>query len=313
MLTQLGKTEITVPSLCLGTWSWGDKLFWNYGKNYGKKEIEKAFQTALECGLNFFDTAEVYGNGLSEELLAEFRQNSEKSIEIATKFAPLPWRFSEYSLKNALTASLKRLQVPRITLYQVHWPFTFLLSQKTLMNALADEVKQGRILAVGVSNYSAEEMSLAHRILGDRGVLLATNQVRYSLLNRQIEKQGILKTAQELGVTILAYSPLAQGLLTGKYTAKNPPAGARSFDARFKESGLKKIEPVLSLLRQIGNKYAKNMAQVALNWINAQESVIAIVGVKNSEQVKNNAGALGWKMTEEEMEELEIITRSWLN
>ena len=312
MLTKLGQTEITVPSLCLGTWSWGDRLFWNYGQKYGKKEIEEAFQVALEFGLTFFDTAEVYGNGLSEKLLGEFRQNLSQPIDIATKFGPLPWRLWGDSVQEALTASLKRLQQEQITLYQVHWPFTFLMSQETLMNALADQVKQGRILAVGVSNYSAEQMRLAQKFLAARGVPLATNQVRYSLLNRQIESQGIFKTARELGVTVLAYSPLAQGLLTGKYTAQNPPTGPRSLDSRFKESGLKKIEPVLSLLRQIGEKYDKTPAQVALNWINAPDSVIAIAGVKNADQVRDNAGALGWQMTAAEIEGLEIATRPWL-
>ena len=313
MPTTLGKTEITVPSLCLGTWSWGDSLFWNYGKNYGKKEVEEAFKVALEYGLNFFDTAEVYGNGLSEKLLGEFMKNMDRPIYIATKFGPLPWRIWGDSVKDALTDSLKRLQLSQIPLYQVHWPFTFFMSQETLMNALADEVEQGRILAVGVSNYSADEMCLAHKILASRGVTLATNQVRYSLLTRQIESKGILKTARELGVTILAYSPLAQGLLTGKYTAKNPPTGPRSLDSRFNESGFKKIEPVLSLLRQIGEKYNKTTAQVALNWINARDDVIAIAGVKNADQVRDNAGALGWKMTQNEIESLELASRPWLS
>ncbi|MDJ0726791.1 MAG: aldo/keto reductase [Prochloraceae cyanobacterium] len=313
MPTTLGKTEITVPSLCLGTWAWGDNLFWNYGKNYGKQEVEEAFKVALEYGLNFFDTAEVYGNGLSEKLLGEFTKNTDRPTYIATKFGPLPWRIWGDSVKDALTASLDRLQMSQIPLYQVHWPFTFFMSQETLMNALADEVKQGRILAVGVSNYSADEMSLAHQILASRGVELATNQVKYSLLSRQIESKGILKKANELGVTILAYSPLAQGLLTGKYTAQNPPTGPRSFDAKFSKNGLQKIEPVLSLLRKIGEKYDKTMAQVALNWINSRPGVIAIAGVKNAKQVRDNAGALGWEMSKDEIESLELASRPWLS
>ncbi|MGF1490594.1 MAG: aldo/keto reductase [Prochloraceae cyanobacterium] len=313
MPTKLGKTEITVPSLCLGTWSWGDSLFWNYGKNYGKQEVEEAFKVALQYGLNFFDTAEVYGNGLSEKLLGEFMKNTSQPIYIATKFGPLPWRVWGQSVKDALQDSLDRLQVSQIPLYQVHWPFTFFMSQETLLNALADEVKAGKTLAVGVSNYSADEMRLAHQILADRGVILATNQVRYSLLSRQIESKGIWQTAQELGVTILAYSPLAQGLLTGKYTAKNPPTGPRSFDSRFSEKGLIKIEPVLSLLRKIGEKYDKTMAQVALNWINSRDSVMAIAGVKNAAQVRDNAGALGWEMSPEEIESLELASRPWLS
>ena len=217
------------------------------------------------------------------------------------------------SVADAVTASLKRLIVPKVTLYQVHWPFTFLMSQETLLNALADEVKQGRIEAVGVSNYSADEMSRAFEILEKRGVMLATNQVRYSLLSRQIEAKGILDKARELGITILAYSPLAQGLLTGKYTVEKQPMGARQFDSRFQKSGLEKIAPVMSLLKQIGEKYDKTVAQVALNWLVFQDSVIPIASCKNSEQVRQNAGAIGWEMTQEEFNQLEEITRPWLN
>lgn len=311
--TTLGKTEITVNPICIGTWAWGDKLFWNYGSNYGANEVESAFKTSLEAGINFFDTAEVYGNGLSEELLGKFMQETEQPVQIATKYGPLPWRFFPDSVTDAVTASLKRLILPKVTLYQVHWPFTFLMSQETLLNALADEVKQGRIEAVGVSNYSQEEMVQAHTTLAKRGVILATNQVKYSLLSRKIETKGILDTAKKLGVTILAYSPLAQGLLTGKYTVEKSPVGARQFDSRFQKSGLEKIEPVMSLLRTIGEKYDKTPAQVALNWLVFQDSVIPIAGCKNAQQVEQNIGAIGWEMSQEEFNQLEQITRPWLN
>ncbi|GGA49827.1 aldo/keto reductase [Okeania sp. KiyG1] len=311
--TTLGKTGITVNPICIGTWAWGDKFFWNYGSNYGANEVEAAFQTSLEAGINFFDTAEVYGNGLSEELLGKFMQKTEQTVQIATKYGPVPWRFFPESVADAVTASLKRLMLPKVTLYQVHWPFTFFMSQETLLNALADEVKQGRVEAVGVSNYSAEEMRQAHAILEKRGVILATNQVRYSLLSRQIEAKGILDTARELGVTILAYSPLAQGLLTGKYTVEKPPTGARQFDSRFQKKGLEKIAPVMSLLKQIGEKYDKTLAQVALNWLVFQDGVIPIAGCKNSEQVRLNIGAIGWEISQEEFNQLEEVTRPWLN
>ena len=311
--TTLGKTGITVNPICIGTWAWGDKFFWNYGTNYGANEVEAAFQIALEAGINFFDTAEVYGNGLSEELLGKFMQKTAQPVQIATKYGPVPWRFFPESVADAVTASLKRLMLPKVTLYQVHWPFTFFMSQDTLLNALADEVKQGRVEAVGVSNYSAEEMRQAHAIMEKRGVILATNQVRYSLLSRQIEAKGILDTARELGVTILAYSPLAQGLLTGKYTVEKTPTGARQFDSRFQKKGLEKVAPVMSLLKQIGDKYDKTLAQVALNWLVFQDGVIPIAGCKNSEQVRLNIGAVGWEMSQEEFNQLEEVSRPWLN
>jgi aryl-alcohol dehydrogenase-like predicted oxidoreductase len=187
------------------------------------------------------------------------------------------------------------------------------MSQETLMNALADEVKRGRIEAVGVSNYSAQQMREAHQILAARGVPLAVNQVRYSLLTRQIESNGILQTARELGVTILAYSPLAQGLLTGKYTADsaNTPKDGRRIDSRFSKEGLQKLEPVISLLRQLGDKHDRTPAQVALRWLIDQGNIIPIAGAKTAEQVKQNAGALGWRLGDDEIKQLDEVSRPY--
>ncbi|WP_193197664.1 aldo/keto reductase [Nostoc sp. MG11] len=310
----LGQNGPAVTPLCIGTWAWGDKLFWNYGDDYGQEELQEAFTAALEAGITFFDTAEIYGMGKSEKFLGQFLQKTQQPVQIATKFGPLPWRFTGQSVSDALTESLKRLQLERIALYQVHWPFAFLLSQETLMNALADEVKRGRIAAVGVSNYSAEQMRDAHQILAARGVPLAVNQVRYSLITRQIESKGIMATARELGVTIFAYSPLAQGLLTGKYTidSAETPSGARKIDPRFTKEGLQKIAPVISLLRSLGKKYDRTPAQVALNWLIAQGNVIPIAGVKTAQHVRQNAGALGWRLSEDEIKQLEEVSRPWL-
>ncbi len=311
----LGQSSIAVPPLCIGTWAWGDKLFWNYGSDYDAKQLKEAFNAALEAGTTFFDTAEIYGLGLSEELLGQFMRQSDKPALIATKFGPLPWRFTAQSVSDALTDSLKRLQVEQVALYQVHWPFSFLMSQETLMNALADEVQRGRIGAIGVSNYSAQQMQEAHKILASRGVPLAVNQVRYSLLTRQIESSGITVTAKQLGVTLLAYSPLAQGRLTGKYRLDSSakPTGARAFDPQFSKAGLEKIEPVVALLRQIGDLRDHTPAQVALNWLIAQGNVVAISGAKTAQQVQQNAGSLGWKLTNDEIAELEQVSRPWLH
>ncbi|MBF2047248.1 MAG: aldo/keto reductase [Elainella sp. C42_A2020_010] len=311
MEVTFGLNGPAVSPLGIGTWAWGDKLFWNYGKEYDAADLQAAFKAALDSGILFFDTAEIYGFGESERLLGEFMQQTDRPVTIATKYFPLPWRFNADAVADALTASLKRLQLPMVTLYQVHWPFDFLMGQTTLMNALADEVKQGRIQAVGVSNYSAEQMRQAHRLLADRGVPLAVNQVQYSLLARQIERNGVLSTARELGVTILAYSPLAQGLLTGKYTPETytPPTGARKLDPRFSRSGLEKLAPVINLLKSIGERHGRTPAQVALNWLIAQGNVIPIPGAKNPNQVEQNTGALGWSLTESEVAELAAATQ----
>ncbi|EDX77953.1 oxidoreductase, aldo/keto reductase family [Coleofasciculus chthonoplastes PCC 7420] len=310
--TTLAKDGPTLTSVGIGTWAWGDTLFWGYGKDYGVSQVRDAFAATLDAGVSFFDTAEVYGLGESESLLGQFMKEFGRPAQIATKYFPVPWRFTSQSVSDALTASLKRLQVEQIELYQVHSPFSFFMSQETLMNALADEVQRGRIASVGVSNYSAEQMREAHGYLAARGIPLAVNQVQYSLLERKIERNGVLDTARELGVTILAYSPLAQGLLTGKYTPENyvKPTGARSLDPRFSKGGLEKIAPVIKLLRQLGEKYDRTPAQVALNWLIAQ-GVVPIPGAKTAQQAQQNAGALGWSLTPEEVEQLDQVTRGF--
>jgi aryl-alcohol dehydrogenase-like predicted oxidoreductase len=306
--SNLDRSPLQLPPMGLGTWAWGDKLFWNYGSDYGDVELRLAFQAAISAGLTFFDTAEVYGLGKSEELLGQFAKGTTEPIIIATKFAPVPWRFQKQAVADALTASLKRLNVARVDLYQVHWPFELFLTPELLMDALADEYEQGRIGAVGVSNYDANQMRTAHRLLAARGVPLAVNQVRYSLITREIETNGVLTAARDLGVTILAYSPLAQGLLTGRYTPTKPPTGARSWDRRFSAEGLAKIAPTIELLKSIGLELDKTPAQVALNWLMAQPNVVPIPGVKTAAQVVQNAGALGWQLSEASVKQLSLVS-----
>lgn len=316
----LGPDGPSVPALGVGTWSWGDSLFWDYGKAYGDEDVRDAFNQSLDAGLSLFDTAEIYGLGQSERLIGQFMQDRNRAADqgkagavIATKYFPVPWRFSRQSVADALSASLERLQTNSVALYQVHWPLDLFLGQKDLMQALAEEVKKGRIATVGVSNYSAKQMREAHRYLAEFGVPLAVNQVQYSLLNRNIETNGVMAAARDLGVTILAYSPLAQGLLTGKYTpdGNTKPAGARWLDPRFSQQGLTKLLPVIQKLQDIANTYDRTPAQVALNWLIAQGNVLPIPGAKNGRQAAQNAGALGWQMAEAELEQLSRLTERY--
>jgi aryl-alcohol dehydrogenase-like predicted oxidoreductase len=312
-----GNSGIDVPQLGIGTWAWGDRCFWGYGKDYGEADVRRAFDASIDLELAFFDTAEVYGLGESERLLGKFLRSlapeTAKQVRIATKYMPLPWRVGKNIVHNAISDSLARLQVDAIDLYQVHQPVSFLMKQEVLMAALAEEFKQGRIKAIGVSNYSARQMRETHDFLGRRGIRLAVNQVQYSLLARQIEENGVLDTAEELGITILAYSPLAQGLLTGKYKSQRPPKGMRQFDPRFGDRGLFTIEPVVKLLRKTGEQFGRSPAQVALNWLMQKGKVIPIPGAKNAEQVKHNAGALDWALSEEDVYALDRASNPWKN
>lgn len=301
----LGKTDVRVPPLGLGTWQWGDSMFWGYGKGYAEGEIRAAFEASLAAGITFFDTAEVYGRGRSERFLGRFIAGRRDGLVIATKFMPLPWRLGKGQLLAALRKSLERLELRQVDLYQIHWPFPP-RPVEFWADALADAVQAGLVRAVGVSNYSADQMRRAHAVLAKRGLPLASNQVEYSLLHRGPERTGVLSACRELGVTLIAYSPLAQGLLTGKYTPENPPPGFRG--RRYRGERLARIQPLIGRLREIGAAHGgKSPNQVALNWLICQ-GAIPIPGAKNARQAQENAGALGWRLTESEMAELAEIS-----
>jgi len=302
----LGSTDVRIPPLGIGTWAWGDRLFWGYGHGYTDADLQAAFETSLEAGINFFDTAEIYGRGQSERLLGRFTYEIDKPVVIATKFFPYPWRLRRGSLMRALLGSLERLGMGQVDLYQIHWPFPP-VSIETWMTALADAIEAGLTRAVGVSNYNVEQMRRAHAALAQRGIPLASNQVEYSLLRREPERSGLLDACRELNVTLIAYSPLGQGLLTGKYTPENPPPGVRR--RRYSRERLARVQPLVSLLREIGETHGgKTPAQVAINWVICKGAV-PIPGAKNERQARENIGALGWQLSDEEVMALDEASR----
>lgn len=302
----LGATEIIVPPLGVGVWSWGDKSFWGYGSTHTQDDVYAAYRACVDTGLNFFDTAEMYGNGESERILGECHRKDGRPIIIASKFAPLPTRLSARSLLTALDASLERLGVSTIDLYQIHWPFT-LLKTNDLMDVLAQAVRAGKVRAVGVSNYGAAHMREAYARLARHDIPLASNQVHYSLLHRKPEKNGVLDACRELNVILIAYSPMEQGLLTGKYRATNATpvqlVGPRRFIPAFRTARQRKIEPLFQVMEPIARVHGKTLGQVALNWLVTKDlCIVPIPGAKNLRQAQENAGAIGWSLTQEEHE-----------
>jgi aryl-alcohol dehydrogenase-like predicted oxidoreductase len=306
--------ELKVAPLGVGAWAWGTTRLWGYGKEYNRSDVGRAFRTSMAEGVTLVDTAEVYGNGASERIIGEILREGgfEGRPVIATKFAPLPYRFSAKSLLKAVDKSLERLSIEMIDLYQIHFPNP-IFKINSLMDALAETVKAGKVRQVGVSNYGADQMKRAHDRLTSHRVSLASNQVEYSLLQRAPETDGVLEACRDLGVTLIAYSPIAKGLLTGKYgPGGDRPSGlVRRMGRAFGEQNLKKIEPVVNILREIGEAHDKQPAQVALNWLITQRNTFPIPGAKNEHQARQNAGALGWEMAGEEAEKLELATLGW--
>jgi len=288
----------------LGAWQWGDRIVWQYGHGYSSSDVQQAFLASLNEGIRFIDTAEIYGNGRSEQLLGQFLKEIDQPVLIATKFLPFPWRLFKSTLPHALKASLGRLGVESVDLYQIHWP-TPLMSIDTMMEGLAECVKSGMTRTVGISNFGQSRMLAAYSALARRNVPLASNQVHYSLLNRAVEKNGTLARCKELGIRLIAYSPIEMGLLSGKYSADSPPPGAR---ARNYTGLLPKLGPLLKLMTEIGQDHGgKSHTQVALNWVICK-GALPIPGAKNAAQAQENAGGLGWRLTEDEVARLDQVS-----
>lgn len=283
----------------LGAWAWGDRTFWNYGNGYTDADIAAAFQASLAGGVNLVDTAEIYGSGRSERLLGQFLKGTQTPVLVATKYFPM--RFSRKSVVRALRNSLERLGLEKVDLYQLHWPSP-VIPLETHVEGLALALKEGLTRTVGVSNYDKNQMQRTFTVLAKYDIPLVSNQVEYHLLDRRVEKNGLLDRCKETGVRLIAYSPLAMGMLTGKYTPENPPPGVRG---RKYASILPDLPALITLLTEIGQSHGGKMpGQVALNWVICK-GALPIPGAKTAKQAEQNLGALGWKLTDDEVKALD--------
>ena len=309
----LGKTNIQVTPIGLGMMEFagGGGLVGAAFPVIIQDEKNAVVKAGLDGGINWFDTAELYGNGVSEASLSKALKAAGKKDEevvIETKWWPL-FRTAG-NIPHTIQDRIRFLDGYTISLYMVHQPFG-LSSPEAEMEAMADLVEAGKIRSVGVSNFNASQMRRAHKTLLKRGLPLAANQVRYSLLDRSIEKNGILDTAKELGITITAYTPLASGLLSGKYH-KNPELLKKKawyWRARL-QLDIDKSRPLVTVLEEIGVTHNVTAAQVALNWvINSNgDTVVTIPGVTKVEQAEESAGAMEFKLTDDEMAHLNELS-----
>lgn len=297
---------IDLGPIGVGTWSWGDTQGWGYGRDYDASTLLEAFDACVERGIRLFDTAEIYGGGESERLLGSFVRRRAAPVVIATKFAPFRHRLLARTLRRALRGSLKRLRVDRVPLYQLHWPSRW-VSVERWVGALSEVAREGLIGAIGVSNYSREQMLRAADALSKHGLQLASNQVEYGLLHRRPESDGVAELCREIGATLVAYSPLGMGLLSGKYSAERLPKGGQR--ERFTRHYVASLDPLIAKLRTIGEEHGgKTPSQVALAWVMAQ-GALPIPGVKNRTQALEAAGACGWRLTPSNLEALDRASR----
>lgn len=296
---RLGLTDLNISRVGYGCWAMGG---FGWGQVDDRDSIA-AVHRALDLGINFFDTADVYGFGHSEEILCKALGEQRSQVVIATKFG-VKWDnntttrdCSPERVVQALEGSLRRLQLDCIPLYQIHWPDLKTPIAST-MEALKKCQESGKIRYIGCSNFSVDNLRAAqntHR--------LESLQVPYNIVERQIEEE-LLACCQEFKMGVIVYSPLAKGLFTGKY--KRDGVKFEKNDIRLREENFQrdKFDANLKLvekLKEVGTRYGKTPAQVAIRWILDNSSITcAITGVKKPEQIEDNSGALGWRLSEED-------------
>ncbi|KAG6554254.1 hypothetical protein Mapa_004170 [Marchantia paleacea] len=309
---QVKMGPLTVAPMGFGTWAWGNQLLWNYEPSMDA-ELQQVFNLAVESGVNLFDTADSYGtgrlNGRSELLLGDFirdfkgSESKKNRIAIATKFAAYPWRLTPGQIVKACKGSLGRLQLDQLGIGQLHWsaanyaPF----QERALWDGLVAVYQEGLVKAVGVSNYGPKQLTRVHNYLEKKGVPLSAVQIQFSLISYGPDQKEVKAICDDLGIKLIAYSPLGLGMLTGKYSACNVPSGPRG--ALFKQI-LPGLENLQSVMESIAKRRNKSVSQVAINWCICK-GAIPIPGVKSLSQAKDNLGALNWRLSAQEVASLE--------
>jgi len=315
----LGKSDLQISPLGLGCWQFSKQtgLVGKYWPSLSDEDTCNIVKASIAGGINWFDTAEIYGRGKSEQGLADaLKKNGVKSGKaiIATKWWPVGRSAS--SIKRTIKRRLTNLGGYPIALHQIHNHLGFSSVEKE-MDTMADLIEDGRIKYIGVSNFSADRMRRASAALDRRGHKLISNQVVYSILNRKIESNGTMEAARELGITIIAYSPLAQGLVSGKFHKDRglikKRVGSRKHMNTFKQDGLIKSQSVIDKLKTIAVEYNATASQVALNWIISfhGDIVVAIPGATTIRQAKENTCAMNFTLSQEHLDVLNQVSASY--
>ena len=289
---------ITNPKVALGAWAWG--MDGTFGDHYSVESLKPVFDTALKNGLNFWDTAFVYGMGTSEKILGELIKDIPKDkVIISTKFTPQCEDGTPEAMQHMIDGSKQRLGLDVIDIYWIHNPMD--VEKYTPM--IAPLYKSGQIRQVGVSNHNLAELKRAEEILANQGVKISAVQNHFSLLNRSSESSGILSYCKEKGIDFYAYMVLEQGALSGKYSSANPfPNG--SDRANTYNPMMKQIDGLLLVLKEIADAHKVSVAQIATAWAIAK-GTIPIVGVTKVEQVWDAAETAAITLSASEISEME--------
>lgn len=303
LYTTLGRTSEKVSKIGIGTWQIGSRE-WGWGRGYGEEQVIEAIRRSVELGVNLIDTAEIYGGGLSEVVVGKAIRGFRERVLIATKVWPTHATYN--GTIKACERSLRRLGVDAIDLYQVHWPNPFVPISST-MRAMEELVRRGMIRYIGVSNFSASQLERAQHALKREEIV--SDQIEYSLLKRRAAERLLERFGGS--ITIIAYSPLAQGLLTGKYGPENLPRDlVRAVNPLFDPHNVRMVGPLLEKLREVASRHGATPDQVALRALIHRANVVAIPGAKDARQAERNALAADLDLTDQEVEELFAVARS---
>ncbi len=289
-----------LSSIGLGTWQFGSTE-WGYGGEYARKEAGAILLRALELGVNLVDTAEIYGIGRSERIVGEAIRGRRDSVFLATKLFPVGLSFQVAARAHG---SARRLGVDHLDLYQLHWPSP-LFPPRSTMPRMRKLVDAGLVGHAGVSNHSLDAWQAAERAFG--GPILS-NQVQFSLVNRAPELD-LLPWAQQQGRLIIAYSPLAQGLLSGRYQ-QSPPRNFRRMRGNFSATSRLRAQPLIAALAEIGARLGATHAQVALAWLIRKPNVVAIPGASSVRQVEENVAAADLDLSDDDDARLTALALS---
>jgi aryl-alcohol dehydrogenase-like predicted oxidoreductase len=292
-----------VSRIGLGTWQFGSRE-WGYGDAYADRAAKDIVHRARELGITLFDTAEIYGFGRSERILGEALGHERGEVVVASKVfpvAPFP-----PVVRHRWAASARRLGLSRIPLYQVHQPNP-LVPDSVIMPGLRSLLDEDRIGAAGVSNYSLARWRAADAALG-RPVV--SNQVQFSLA-RATPLDDLVPFAERENRLVIAYSPLAQGLLGGRYTLEHRPGGVRAVNPLFGTENLRRVTPLLDVLREVADAHRATPAQIALAWLVGLPRVVVIPGASSVEQVELNAAAAGITLSADEQAALTAAARAF--
>jgi aryl-alcohol dehydrogenase-like predicted oxidoreductase len=315
---RLGATPFEITPIGLGCMQFsGPGLVAGFYTPLAQDTITAVVDAARAGGINWFDTAEMYGRGHSERALTtalQVKGVAPGEVVIATKWAPLLRTAS--NIERTIDTRLASLQGFPIDLHQIHMPVGSLSSRDRQLEAMVRLCQAGTISTVGVSNFSARQMEKASQLLHSHGLTLASNQVQINLLHRNIERNGLLETARRLGITLIAYSPLKSGLLTGKFhddraLARSVP-WVRRLLGGFGRRRKSRTEPLITELRALGRAYGVSAGQIALSWLITYygDTVVAIPGASQPHHAEQNAVAMQLRLTARELDRVDAASRA---